>query len=164
VKKTGGIAPEKNINGRKGRFHLLDDFHDIVALMVPVEVDGNDSRSLFSDIFDDRKMAIFNPLHSRVYDFRGNAMALEEVGQSEKPHGQEVDPHKIIDRPVIVVQLGDMEKNKVKFSHLRNCKMLTRNISTSPRKLPFGVGIGFKPFPIEIWDSKFFNAMLDAAF
>jgi hypothetical protein len=103
--------------------------------MVPVKVDGNDPGSLFSDIFDDRKIVIFNPLHSHVHHLSGNAMALEKVGQSKKPHGQKVNPHKIVDRPVIIGQLGDMEKNKVKSSHWGNCKMLTRDISTSSKKL-----------------------------
>jgi hypothetical protein len=58
-----------------------------------------------------------------VYDLGGNAMLLEKVGQSKKPHGQEVDPDEMIDRPVIIGQLGDMEENKVKSSHRGNCKM-----------------------------------------
>jgi hypothetical protein len=42
---------------------------------------------------------------------------VEEVGQSEKPHGQEVDPDEMTDRPVIIGQFGDMEKNKIKATH-----------------------------------------------
>jgi hypothetical protein len=128
-------------------------------------------------------------------------MTLEKVGQSEKPHGQEGNPDIIIDRPVIVGQLRDMEKNKVnpsapqaercglpsiqnlgelgraalakglrvdperrillfskrwgleavervKFSHPGNCKMLTRNISTSSQKKWQGAKrLSTAPFP-----------------
>jgi hypothetical protein len=138
MKKTGGISPEKNINGRKGGFHLFDHFHHIVTLMVPVEVDGNDSRGFLFDIFDDRKMMIFNPLHPHVYDLGGNMMTLEKVGQSEKPHGHEIDPDEMIDRPVIIGQFWDMEKNTVKFSHRRNCKMSGWRISTPSQKKSHG--------------------------
>jgi hypothetical protein len=115
---------------RKGRFDLLDILHHIVTLMVPVEVHRNDPRGLLPEIFDDREIVIFNPFDSQVDDLGGNAIALEKVGQSEEPHGQEVDPDEMTDRPVIIGQLGDMEKNNVRFSHRGNCKMPTRNIST----------------------------------
>jgi hypothetical protein len=71
-----------------------------------------------------------------VYDLGGNAMALKEVGQSEEPHGEEVDPDEMMDRPVVIGQLGDMKKNTVKGSHRANCKMLARNISTLSQKNP----------------------------
>jgi hypothetical protein len=102
--------------------------------MVPVEVDGDDSRGLLPDIVDDRKTMIFNPFHSHVDDLGGNAMALKEVGQSEEPHGQEVDPDEMMDRPVVIGQLGDMKKDTVKCSHRANCKMPESNISTSHTK------------------------------
>jgi hypothetical protein len=81
--------------------------------MVPVEIDGNDPRSLLPDIFDDRKSVIFNPFHSQVYDLGGNAMTLEKVGQPKESHGQEIDPDEMIDGPVVISQLGDMKKNTV---------------------------------------------------
>jgi len=48
-----------------------------------------------------------------MHNLGGDVVTLEEVSQSEESHGQEVDPNKIIDRPVVIVQLGDMEKNTV---------------------------------------------------
>jgi hypothetical protein len=52
-----------------------------------------------------------------VYDLGRNAMTLEKVGQPEEPHGQEVDPDEMTDRPVIIGQFGNMEKNKIKTTH-----------------------------------------------
>jgi hypothetical protein len=117
MEETGGIPSEKNVNGGKGGFYLFDHFHDIVALMVPVEVQSENPRRLFSNIFDDRKSTIFNPLHSQVYDLSRNAMVLKNVGQPEEPHGEEVDPGEMIDRPVVIGQLRNMEKNAGEFSH-----------------------------------------------
>jgi hypothetical protein len=68
-----------------------------------------------------------------VDDLGGNTITLEEIGQSKEPHGQEVDPDEMIDRPVVIGQLGNMEENTIKFSHRGNCKMLTGYISTSPK-------------------------------
>ena len=49
-----------------------------------------------------------------MHDLSGDAAALEKVGQSEESHGQEIDPDEMIDRPVVIGQLGNMEKNTVK--------------------------------------------------
>jgi hypothetical protein len=65
-----------------------------------------------------------------VYDLGGNAMTLEKISQAEKSHREEVDPDEMIDRPVVIVQFGDMEKNTVEYSHRANCKMPVWNIST----------------------------------
>jgi hypothetical protein len=73
-----------------------------------------------------------------MHNLGGDVVTLEEVSQSEESHGQKVDPNKIINRPVVIVQLGDMEKNTVKFSHWGNCKMPTGYISTSPQKKSHG--------------------------
>jgi hypothetical protein len=70
-----------------------------------------------------------------VDDLDGNMMTLEKIGQSKKPHGEEVDPDEMIDRPVVIGQLGNMEENTIKSSHRENCKMLIGYISTSPDKL-----------------------------
>jgi len=91
--------------------------HHIETLMVPVEVQGDDSRGLLAEIFNDRKMVVFNPLYSQVDDLGGNALTLEKVGQPEESHGQEVDPDEMADRTVIIIQLGNMEKNKIKTTH-----------------------------------------------
>jgi hypothetical protein len=99
--------------------------------MVPVEVHRNDPGGLLPEIVDDREIVIFNPLYPQVDDLGGNTMTLEKVGQSEEPHGQEVDPDEMTDRPVIIGQFGDMEKNRIKAAHGGNCKMLIRHISTS---------------------------------
>jgi hypothetical protein len=40
-------------------------------------------------------------------------ITLEEIGQSKKPHGQEVDPDEMIDWPVVIGQLGNMEENTI---------------------------------------------------
>jgi hypothetical protein len=106
--------------------------------MMPVEVNGNDSRVFLFDIFDDRKIVVLNPLHPHVHNLGGDLMTLEEIGQSEEPHGQEIDPDEMIDRPVIIGQLGDMEKNTVNSSHQRNCKMSRAIISTSSQKKSHG--------------------------
>jgi hypothetical protein len=103
--------------------------------MVPVEIHGNDPRGLLPEIFDDREIVIFNPFYSQVYDLGGNAIALQKVGQSQEPHGHEVDPDEMTDRPVIIGQLGDMEKKKFGTTHGGNCKMLPPHISTSSQKI-----------------------------
>jgi len=113
MKKTGGIASEEDIDRGKGLFHLFDHFHHIIALMVPVKIEGNDPRSLLSDMIDDGKMGILNPFNSHMYDLGGNAMTLEKVGQPKESHGQEIDPDEMIDGPVVISQLGDMKKNTV---------------------------------------------------
>jgi hypothetical protein len=102
--------------------------------VVPVEVQGDDPRGLLPKILNDGKIVIFNPLHSQVDDLGGNTTTLEKVGQPEEAHGQKVDPDEMMDRPVIVGQLGNMEKNKIKATHGGNCKMLTRDISTEAKK------------------------------
>jgi hypothetical protein len=70
--------------------------------MMPVEIEGNDPRGLLPDVFDDGKFVVFNPLYSQVHNLSGNVMTLEKVGQSEEPHGQEIDPDETIDRPVVI--------------------------------------------------------------
>jgi len=102
--------------------------------VMPVEVDGKNSGRLLSEVFDNRKSLILNPFHAHVYDLGRNVMTLEKIGQSEEPHGKEVDPDEVTDRPVVIRELGDMEKNTVKCSHRANCKMPTRNISTLSQK------------------------------
>jgi hypothetical protein len=102
--------------------------------MVPVEVHGHDSRGLLPDIVDDGEFVILNPFHPHVHNLSGNAMTLEKIGQSEEPHGKEVDPDEMMDRPVVIGQLRDMKKNTVKCSHRPNCKMLIDNISTLSQK------------------------------
>jgi hypothetical protein len=102
--------------------------------MVPVEVQGDDPRGLLSQIVDDGKIVVFNPFHSQVDDLGGNTATLQNVGQSKESHGQEVNPDEMADRPVIIGQLGDMEKNKIKATHGGNCKMLTRDIQPKPKK------------------------------
>jgi hypothetical protein len=98
--------------------------------MVPVEVQGDDPRGLLSQIVNDGKIVVFNPFHSQVNDLGGNTATLQNVGQSKESHGQEVDPDEMADRPVIIGQLRDMEKNKIKATHGGNCKMPMRHIST----------------------------------
>jgi hypothetical protein len=126
--------------------------------MVPVEVDGNNSRVFLFDIFDDRKMMILNPFHSHMHNLGGDVVTLEEVSQSEESHGQKVDPNKIIDRPVVIIQLGDMEKNTVKSSHWGNCKMSTGYISTSLQKKSHGAWrIAQSAEGIAIWKHQITN-------
>jgi len=91
---------------------------------MPVEIDGNAPRVLLSDIFDDGKFVILDPLHPHVHDLSGDVMTLEKVGQPEEPHGQEIDPDEIIDRSVVIGQLGNMEEETVHLFHRRDCKML----------------------------------------
>jgi hypothetical protein len=102
--------------------------------MVPVEVHGHDSRGLLPDIVDDGEFVILNPFHPHVHNLSGNAMTLEKIGQSEEPHGKEVDPDEMMNRSVVIGQLRDMEKNTVECSHRPNCKMLIDNISTLSQK------------------------------
>jgi hypothetical protein len=102
--------------------------------MMPMEIEGNDPRGLLPDIVDDGKFMILNPLYSQVHYLSRNMMTMEKVGQSEEPHGQEIDPQETIDRPVVIGQLGDMKKNAVKGAHRANCKMTTCHISTSRTK------------------------------
>jgi hypothetical protein len=52
-----------------------------------------------------------------MYDLSGNAMALKKIGQPEEPHGKEVDPGEMIDRPVVIGQLRNMEENTGECSH-----------------------------------------------
>jgi hypothetical protein len=44
-------------------------------------------------------------------------MALKKIGQAEESHGHEVDPDELIDWPVIIGQLRNMEKNTGDCSH-----------------------------------------------
>jgi hypothetical protein len=91
--------------------------------MVPVEIEGNDSWSFFPNIIEDRKIVIFDPLHSDVYDLGRNVMTLEKVGQSKESHRQEVDPDKLINGPIVISQLGDVDEEAVHSFHRENCKM-----------------------------------------
>jgi hypothetical protein len=91
--------------------------HHIETLMVPVEVHRNDPGGLLPEIVDDGEIVIFDPLQTQVDDLGGNTMTVETIGQSEEPHGQEVNPDEMTDRPVIIGQFGDMEKDKIKATH-----------------------------------------------
>jgi len=85
--------------------------------MVPMKIDGNNTGLIFSEIREDRKSLIFDPLHTHVNNLSGDALALKEVGQSEKSHRQEVNPGKPINRPIIIYQLGNVEEKAAKMSH-----------------------------------------------
>jgi hypothetical protein len=76
--------------------------------MVPMKIEGNNSRFFFSNIIKDRKLTIYDPLDSQMYDLAGNVLTLEKLGQSEQSHRQEVDPEKLINRPIVISQLGDV--------------------------------------------------------
>jgi len=78
--------------------------------MVPVEIESNDSWSFFPNMIEDRKIVIFDPLHSHVYNLSENAMTLEKVSQSEESHRQEVDPDKLINGPIVISQPGDVDE------------------------------------------------------
>jgi hypothetical protein len=119
MEKTGGKPSQENVGLGKGGLDLLDILHHIVTLVVPVEVHRNDPGVLVPEIIDDGEMVIFNPFYSQVDDLSGNALTLEKVRQSEEPHGQEIDPDEMTDRPVIIGQLGDVEKNKIEATHGR---------------------------------------------
>jgi hypothetical protein len=82
-------------------------------------------------------------------------MALKKIGQSQEPHGQEVDPDEMTDRPVIIGQFGDMEKNKVKATHGGNCKMLSPHISTSSQEFAKGKAPADRSHCFEICDLEF---------
>jgi hypothetical protein len=81
--------------------------------MVPVKIDGNDPRTFLLDIIDDGKIMILNPFNPHVYDLSGNAMTLEKVSQTKKPHGEKIDPDEMMDGPVVIGQLGDMKENTI---------------------------------------------------
>jgi hypothetical protein len=91
--------------------------------MVPMKIERNDLRGFFLNIMKDRKIMIFDPLHSYMYDLVGNVLTLEKVGQSEESHRQEVDPEKMINRPIVVSQLGDVQEETIHSFHRGNCKM-----------------------------------------
>src|SRR4030042_795150 len=101
--------------------------------MVPVKIDSQDPRVFFFNIVQDRKIVIFNPLHSKVHNLSGNAMALEEVRQSKEPHRQKINPDKMIDGPIVIYQLGNVEKKAIQLYHRGNCKMFSKGIATSPQ-------------------------------
>jgi hypothetical protein len=54
--------------------------------MMPVEIEGNDSWVFFPNIIENRKIVIFDPLHSHVYNLGGDTIPLKKVSQSEKSH------------------------------------------------------------------------------
>jgi hypothetical protein len=70
MKETRGKPSQKNKDLRKGGFDLLDPLHRIETLMMPVKIDGYDLRFLLSDIFNDGKMWVFDPLHSQMDNLR----------------------------------------------------------------------------------------------
>jgi hypothetical protein len=47
--------------------------------MVPMEIHGNDPRTLLPDIFDDGKMVIFNPLHTEVDKLCRDTLTVEKI-------------------------------------------------------------------------------------
>jgi hypothetical protein len=98
--------------------------------MVPVKIEGYNPRGFFANIINDRKIVIFNPFYSHMYDLGRNTMTLKEVGQSEESHWQEVDPDKLINRPIVISQLGDVKEETVHSFHRGNCKMSSRGFST----------------------------------
>jgi hypothetical protein len=76
--------------------------------MVPMKIEGNHSRVFFSNIIEDRKIVIRDPLDSQMYDLTGNVMTVEKVGQSEQSHWQEIDPDKLPNGAIVISQLGDV--------------------------------------------------------
>jgi hypothetical protein len=76
--------------------------------MVPMKIESNHSRVFFSNIIEDRKIVIRDPLDSQMYDLVRNVVALEKVGQSEQSHRQEIDPDKLPNGPIVISQLGDV--------------------------------------------------------
>jgi len=100
--------------------------------MVPMKIEGNDSRGFFSNIIEDGKITICDPLDSQMYDLAGNVLTVEKVGQSEHSHGQEVNPNKLTNGPIVISQLGDVEEEAVYSFHRGNCKMFGESISTPP--------------------------------
>jgi len=79
VKKTGGISSKKDIGRGKFGFYFLDPFHDIVTLVMPVEIEGNDSRGLFAKIVENGELAILNPFQSQVDDLGRDVMSCETI-------------------------------------------------------------------------------------
>jgi hypothetical protein len=55
---------------REAGFDLLDPFHRIEALVMPMKIDGYDLRIFLSEIFQDGKMWVFDPLHSQMNNLR----------------------------------------------------------------------------------------------
>jgi len=58
-----------------------------------------------------------------VEDFCGDAMGMEEIGQCEESHRQEVNPEMMMDGPIVIDQLGNVEKKTIQSYHRGNCKM-----------------------------------------
>jgi len=85
--------------------------------MMPVKVEGNDLGGSLSEVIEKGKVGIFDPFHSQVNHFGGDLVPMEKIRQGQEPHGEEVNPDERTDGPVIVVQLGDMDKEAIQFFH-----------------------------------------------
>jgi hypothetical protein len=85
--------------------------------MMPVEIEGNDPGRFFLYLFKNIVAWVFNPFHTQVNDLGGNVLAVEKIGQPKKPHGKEIDPNELVNGPIIILQLGDMEEETVHLFH-----------------------------------------------
>ncbi len=86
MKETGRESSQKNKDLRENRLDLFDHLHHIETLMMPMKINGNDPRRLLSDIFNDGKTLILNPLHSEVDNLGRDPLSLKKVGQSKESH------------------------------------------------------------------------------
>jgi hypothetical protein len=64
VEETRRGSSQEYIDLREGGLYLFRRLYHIEALMMPVEIQGNDPWILLSDIIEDRKMVIFDPFYS----------------------------------------------------------------------------------------------------
>ena len=55
-----------------------------------MEIEGNDPRIFFFNIIEDRKLTIFDPLHSQMYDLGGNVLTLEKSANPSSPIGRKL--------------------------------------------------------------------------
>jgi len=98
--------------------------------MMPMKINGNDPRRLLSDIFNDGKTLILNPLHSQVDNLGRDPLSLKKVGQSKESHREKVDPNELINGSVVIDKFRDMNEKAVYSFHRGNCKMSEMRIST----------------------------------
>ena len=117
MEKTGSEPSKKNINGREKPLLPFWQFPSHRNSGDASEDLRRQFEELFSDIFEDGKIMIFDPLHSHVNDLGGNTTTLQQIGQCEKSHGQEVDPGKMMNGPIVIDQFGDVQEEAAQSFH-----------------------------------------------
>jgi hypothetical protein len=93
---------------------------------MPLKIEGHDPGLVLVKITDDRKIGVFNPFDTEMDDFNRDVTGLEEVGQPKESDGKKVDRGIMMERPIVICGLGDVEKKAIHSFHRGNCKTRER--------------------------------------